>query len=106
MMDDQEWAFEQLRKDDPDRERVVTHWFYFQKKEDMDRLIVAALDLGYDVQNSTHNDARDRPWGLILTDTHPVDVDTLIARHHLLERFAERFGGFYDGHEYAIEVTE
>ena len=101
-MDEKERAFERLRNDDPDRERIVTHWFYFQEKEDMDRLIVAALDMGYDVDSSTRNDAWDRPWGLILTDTHTVDVDTLLARHDLLSRFAERFGGFYDGHEYEI----
>ena len=102
MMDDKEWAFEQLRKDDPDRERLVTHWFYFHEKESMDRLIITALDLGYNVERSSMNDARERPWGLILTDTHAVDVDTLLARHELLSRFAKRFGGFYDGYEYAI----
>lgn len=93
-----------MRNDDPDRERVVTHWFYFAEKEDMDRLIVEALDLGYNVDRSTVTEGKDRPWGSILTDTHAVDFDTLLAKHALLSRFAERFKGFYDGYEYAIEV--
>ncbi len=72
----------------------------------MYRLIVAALDMDLDVDSSTRNEAWGRPWGLILTDTHAVDVDTLLAKHNLLSRFAERFRGFYDGHEYAIEAEE
>ncbi|MBK6894806.1 MAG: ribonuclease E inhibitor RraB [Flavobacteriales bacterium] len=105
-MDEKEWALEHLRNDDPDRERVVTHWFYFARKEDMDRLIVEALDQGYNVDSSSKLEGKERPWGLVLTDTHSVDFDTLIAKHALLTRFAERFKGFYDGHEYAIEVSD
>ncbi|MGB3526775.1 MAG: hypothetical protein WBB32_12515 [Flavobacteriales bacterium] len=43
---------------------------------------------------------------MILTDTHTVDFNTLIARHALLSRLAERFGGFYDGYEYEVGPEE
>ena len=72
----------------------------------MNRLIVEALDQGYDVDSSSMTEGRERPWGLILTDTHTVDFDTLIARHALFSRFAERFGGFYDGYEYEVGPEE
>ncbi|MGB3526776.1 MAG: ribonuclease E inhibitor RraB [Flavobacteriales bacterium] len=60
-MDDKERALERLRNNDLDRERVVTHWFYFKEKEDMNRLIVEALDQGYDVDSSSMTEGRERP---------------------------------------------
>lgn len=101
-MDDKERALDRSRNDDPDRERIVTHWFYFKNKDDMDRLILAALDMDYDVQNSWRPAADGEKWGLILSATHVVDTDTLLARYDLLSRFAERFGGEYDGYEYEV----
>ncbi len=105
-MDEKERALEQLRNDDPDRERIVTHWFYFNRKEDMDHLIIAALDMDYHVQDSWRTTASGGNWGSILSTPHVVDTDTLMARYDLLSRFAERFGGNYDGYEYAIEVGD
>ena len=51
-MDERERALERLRNDDATVEREVTYWFYIVDKENMDRLIVAALDLDYMVCSS------------------------------------------------------
>lgn len=100
-MDDREWAFEMLRNDDDSVEREVTYWFYFDKKENMDRMIVAALDLDYTLCSASQNE-KTREWGLILSLTHDVEPDTLERMYEVHERFAKRFGGKYDGHEYQI----
>ncbi len=50
-MDERERALERLRNDDYSVEREVTYWFYFDEKENMDRLIVAALGLDYTILN-------------------------------------------------------
>ncbi|MBK7249290.1 MAG: ribonuclease E inhibitor RraB [Flavobacteriales bacterium] len=43
----------------------MIHWFYFKEKEDMDRLIVEALDQGYNVDSSSKLEGKERPWGLV-----------------------------------------
>ena len=100
-MDERERALERLRNDDATVEREVTYWFYIVDKENMDRLIVAALDLDYMVCSSSQNE-KTKNWCLILSLVHDVGSDTLLRMYELHDRFAKRFGGRYDGHEYPI----
>ena len=104
-MDERERALERLRNDDYSVEREVTYWFYFDEKENMDRLIVAALGLNYTVCSAAQ-DEKTKQWGLILSLTHDVESDTLERMFELHDRLAKRFGSQYDGHEYQIGPLE
>lgn len=106
MDDDKEWAFEQMRKDNCADVHEVTHWFYFKKKEDMDRFIVAALDLDHVIRNSWKNTIGEEKWGLVLWAKHDVLSETLLWYYEQHSLFAERFGGTYDGYEYRIDAKE
>ncbi|MBS1546120.1 MAG: ribonuclease E inhibitor RraB [Bacteroidetes bacterium] len=100
-MNDREWAFERIRNDDFSIVRPVLYWFYFTRKEDMDCLIVAAIDLDFTVCSATWWE-RYGEWSLVLSLEQDVKDETLDRMHELNERMAVRFNGRYDGHEYQV----
>ncbi|MBP8822059.1 MAG: hypothetical protein KBH07_00275 [Flavobacteriales bacterium] len=65
----------------------------------MDRMIMAALDLDYTVCDAPQ-DQETEEWRLISSLMHDVGSDSLLGLFAFHDRFAKRFGGQYDGHEY------
>ena len=95
-------AAHELKKDDPDQEREVAHWFYFADKEDMDKFIIAIMDLDHRVECSYPPSKISSRWGLVTSMEHDVHSGTLMDNYGSLTELAERFHGEYDGYEYQI----
>jgi regulator of RNase E activity RraB len=90
--------------DDLSKKREVTHWFYFQNIEDLERFEQYAFDIGFKTMNKQEKKEEGKDLLLIIYKTETpkkdfIDFDTI----DFWEK-AEKFNGKYDGWETSIEM--
>lgn len=86
-------------------EREVHHWIYFRSRDDRERFLAAVVEKGYKIFSQSDTDNEKRPFGVILSRSHTVDLPTVNAIVLELFDLACEFAGDYDGWETPVVGT-
>lgn len=97
-------VFDFLRNldDDPTKKREVTHWFYFENLDDLERFEKYAFEIGYKTMNKPSK-TKGKDYLLIIYKTEEINEDSINFDTLDFWKKAEEFNGVYDGWETKIE---
>lgn len=91
--------------DDGKKKRAVTHWFYFEKRKDLERFENYAWDIGFHT-SVKHLRKRKGFKRLLLIIYRVESLSEVTTEFDTLEFFdlAKKYNGDYDGWETSIEM--
>ncbi|MDB4955723.1 MAG: Zn-dependent protease with chaperone function [Myxococcales bacterium] len=83
--------------------RSVQHWACFNTAQDRARFIAEAKSSGFESEEDDRDPGESDPFGVILTRTDRVDLESIHAVVMNLVTMANRYSGDYDGWESPVQ---
>ncbi len=85
------------------KERPVFHWLYFKAEKDRKKFRNEIIDLGFNIENESFDQAGEYPYLIHISRNDKVDYNSLDDYVIHLWKLAKDHNGDYDGWETSVE---